>query len=218
MSYELEFFRLLEAPLSMVSLRRIFLLMLRLHYSDPDNFGDYKDLIGNLRYNDELKFSTLGIELLSTFEPESYKDGQANIFLGFQSHNFKKVAINNYSGQNTDGSSNYHVMPTDSVLVLRHVANTGDQALLIGEMTAAFLFGIRPMLMQKIGLRAMDVLSVSDPKIIDKAPERSFQVDVSVAINFGYVMTTNIESHRIKKIAMRMFPEAATTVDSESPA
>jgi hypothetical protein len=206
MSFEQEFFETLKLPLSPTTLRRIFLLLLRFHYSDPDNYGDLKPLMGDLIYVDsEGDEGSLDIELLSIFDPRK-RDPGPGIFVGFQPFTFKKPGVNYDAGTNNDGSAQYAVMTVDAQLIIKHISTLMDSTTIMGEATTAFLFGIRPMLMQRLCLRGFDIVSMTDAKQIEKAPDRTFECNVVININFDYVMTTNVESHRIKKVAAALNP------------
>lgn len=203
MSYEEEFFETLKLPLSPVTLRRIFLLMMRLHFSDPANYGGLRPMLGDLRYREEN--SDLSVELLSVFDPKN-TDAAPGVYVGFQPFVFHKTGVNNYVGSSDDTSAQYFNMKCTTGLIVKHTAKTADLSSLLGEASAAFLFGLRPMLMARLCLLQFDIETLSDVKQKEKAPERVFESDLICTLAFNYAMTTNIESHRIKKIAATLNP------------
>ncbi len=203
----------MSLPLSPVTLRRIFLLLIREHYSNPEQYGDYKELLQGYKYSDTEPQRTIDIDLMHTYDPEKLKS-EPSIYVGFQPFAFAKRTVSNYAGHNEDESVKYYTMPTSGILLVRHVSTSGDNALMLGELTTNLLFGLHELLLRKLpGLLGFDIASLSDPRLISKAPQRQVMVDLACKIDFNYALSVNEESHRLKKIVFVYETDDGTTVE-----
>ncbi len=194
-----QFEKLLGLPLSPVTLRRIMLLLFREHYSDMSQFGAYRDLLGDLTYNDDPKKSTLAVDLLHAYDPKKVS-GDPSIFIGFQPFQFTKKGVDNYAGMNDDESVIYKTMAAAGILIVRHCASASDMALLMGESSTNMLLGLQELLKNRLKLLGFDISTLSDPKMISPEPQRMFYCDLACQVSFNYTISVNMESHRLKKI------------------
>lgn len=185
--------------ISPITLRRAFLLSLRTHYSDPAHFGHYQALVGGLCYADGPD-SVMDIELMHVYDPAKLNSRPA-IYLGFRPQTYQRLSGDGgYAGTSDDGASSTYLMSTTGQMLVRHVAPVADMALLMGEISAEFFFGMRPLFMQQLCLRQFDLASLSDPRVVEKAPDRMIFVDLVCTLNYTTQITTSIESHRLKKV------------------
>lgn len=202
-----EFFDRLERPLDVINMRRIFLLLMRLHYSDAANYGDYSQDLSGMTW-DESEKSPMLIDLLYLYNWDRPSPRPA-VYVGFKDYVFKPSGINSEAGSNEDGSQTYQTKIVTTRLVLRHVAPGGDLAQLMAENSISFLEGVRPMLLSRLrhsGLMKLDANVIGEPVLREKSPDRHFTVDAAGELAFNFVITTNLESHRIKKFAMQLRP------------
>ena len=56
--------------------------------------------------------------------------------------------------------------------------------------------------MQKLQLSHFGLAKLSEPKKIGQSPDGRFEVEVNSPRAFNYVISTHLESHRIKKFAL----------------
>lgn len=196
----------MKDPMTIVNMRRIFLLMMRVHWSDSDHFGFFEEHLGCETYNYDDPKQGLTVDLRETFDPTN-TDRFPGVFVGF--HNgftFDKKAIDDFHSRNTDRSRTHRVKRTSGRLVVSHIHKSADIALSMGEIDAEFLFGIREALFAQLPLRGFDITNIGEPVKVGEAPQRFYRVEVVAELTADFAVTTNIESHRIKKIAARFNP------------
>lgn len=199
----------MDRPLDGANLRSIFLLLTRAHFSDPANHGYLEDTIGCFKYSDDPKESTLSVQLSYNYDPEKSSPIPA-VYVGMdQGTKFGKLDMDNQSAQFADRSGKEYSKLATAGISFIHLARSMDQALLLAESSAAFFMGIRESLKLQLGLSSFDVLSLSPPALVQKDPERYFRVDLQCALSFNFVVSVNIESHRLKKFAIKLQEEAS---------
>ena len=204
-----DFFNRLDTQLDVINMRRIFLLMMRLHYSDAGNYGSYADDLSGLIWH-ERDDSPLLVDLLHVYNWDRPSPRPA-LYVGFDSYDFKSSGINSDSGENEDGSQEYKTKIVSTNLILRHVAAGADVCQLMAENSVSFLEGTRPFLLNRLrnsGLLKFDASKIGEVQLREKSPDRHFTVDAICPLAFNFVITTNIESHRIKKFALALRPKA----------
>lgn len=202
-----EFKCCLNLPTDTVTLRKAFLSMLRLHFSDPGHYGVYRDELGCIFYDDDPLKSKLHIALSHTTDPKKVGPVPA-IYVGLEAMRFAKQAINNYEAISDDMATSIFTQECQSSLKVSHIAEHADQALLLAENTLSVMAGMRPMLMEAFDFLMFDVGSLSEPKPYQKEPEGSYIVDVTVALAFNFRMSCNIESHPLARIRTVLTPVA----------
>lgn len=194
----------MDEPLNGANLRTIFLLLTRAHFSDPANHGYLEETIGCFKYDDDDKLSTLPVELSYVYDPEKTSPIPA-VYVGMdQGMQFRRTDMDDKSATFSDNSGFESAKLAVTSLSIIHLARTMDQALLLAESSAAFYMGIRESLKLQLGLSSFDVLSLSPAALAGKAPERYFRVDLQCALAFNFVVSVNIESHRLKKFAISL--------------
>lgn len=201
--WQAEFFGSFDKPFTMTALRRIFLLLMRFHFSDSNNYGDLRDVLKNLIWTEVPETTAMDVELMGVFNPSILVRRPA-VYVGFQNMKFNKNVVGDYAGQSADTSAHYLVKTVDTQLVVRSVAQDEDMVSAMSDTALAFLFGMRDMLFNKLRpqMRSLDVTAMEDPKLVEKSPERRFQCDVITTLNFNYTIDVSLESHPVKKIAM----------------
>ena len=193
----------LSEPLTIVNLRSIITLLTRAHYSDPANFGILEEELECLALDPEAEDNDLNI--LLDFIPDKKKPSpRPAIWINFERCQFDKKAIDNKAGGSEDNSRTEYVKIEDVSFTLTHVHDSVDIALMMAETTCDFFAGIRPHLMGKLGLSFFEVENIIKPRQSERAPERYYEVDVGLRMMFSFVMSANIESHRLKKFALEL--------------
>lgn len=193
-----------NTPLDGANLRSVFLLLTRLHYSEPKNYGDLEAKLGCFKYSDDKADSTIAVELSQEYDLSKGSVRPA-VFVGMDSGlTFKKTDVAHKSGQAEDNSfsdtSHIAVMGLNII----HVASTMDEALLLAESSASFYIGIREAIMDRLGLLSFVPIAITAPHMMEASPERYFRVDTTFSLSYNYVVRVNIESHRLKKFAMEL--------------
>ena len=186
-------------------LRKTFLLLLRSHFSYRDNLGTLEDELGCLLYNPETpEQATLHVELLHSFAPGK-RSAWPGVFVGFKGTTFSKISMDNQAqepGKGYDGSTATRVMLRDSTLVVKCVGRSADQAGLLGDSVCDFLFAVSGDLKDALGLVSFVPAGISEPRLVEPAPETHYACDVTYKMLLPYEVSVSFESHRIKKFAI----------------
>lgn len=194
----------MSEPLTLVNLRAIMLLLTKAHYSDADNFGVFAEELACLVAEDPKSNLNIGLDFIPSAKNPSPRPA---IWVNLEGCKFVKKVMDNRSDGSDDNSRTTYVKIQEVVFNLAHVHESVDIALMMAETTADFFAGIRPHLMGKLNISMFEVLEISKPKLTEQAPERYFEVDVVIQMMFSSTITTNIESHRLKKFALDLQPE-----------
>lgn len=190
--------------LTPVTLRSIFLLLTRLHYSDPENYGLLKKKFANYIWSKDEKTRTLHIDFDYNYDAKNLERRPA-IFVGLDDINFSKTSIGNHGSFTEDRSGESFVKTANTLIIFRHVSKSPDESLALADMTAQFYLGITPMIRDTMNTRVLqyEVTSIKSSRPFEKQSQEAdqdFISDVIVAFSYNAVWLTKIESHRIKRI------------------
>jgi hypothetical protein len=196
----------MQDPMTIVNMRRIFLLMMRVHWSDSAHFGFFEEFLECDTYNYENPNEGLTVDLRETFNPEN-TDRFPGVFVGFYNgFTFEKKAIDDFHSRSDDRARTHRVKRSTGRLVVSHIHTSADIALSMAEIDAEFLFGIREALFNYLPIKGFDVTNIGEPVKVGESPQRFYRVEVVAELTADFAVTTNIESHRIKKIAATLNP------------
>jgi hypothetical protein len=195
-------------PLGPTNLRRIFLLLTQLHYSDSKNYGpmeeQLKDFVWHKDKPGEAK-SKLFVGLDYVFDPTK-TDQFPGIFVGIGDIQYKRVVINNLDSYTNDRAGSKNILQGGTTVILRHTSLTPDEALAMAELSFQFYTGVREMLMKRMNLVAFDVSQISTPRFFDldgkELADKRYSADLILGIAFDASWITLTESHRLKKITL----------------
>jgi len=205
-----ELYECFQKPINIVNLRRIMLLLLRVHWSDADNHADLGQELGCLTYSDTEASPALHVILNYAY---NYKDTSQfpAVIVSFADTQLTKNTVANYAGAAVDNSATFSAIPAKTMVVISHVHSSADVATAMAESTATFLVGVREPTMKRLDLRAFDVLGVSRVRPLEKMPAKYFSVEVSLSIDFNMAVTVNLEGHRLKKYGQEFTAAAASS-------
>jgi len=192
-----------------VSLRRIFLLLTRIHYSDPAHYGEFKDKMAKFVWSQKDTERKLFIDYDYNYRPTNLEQRPA-IFIGTDAVSYRRVVIDNARNVTDDNSGTSSSYAAETSIIVRHISMTPDEALALGEMTAMFYSGMRKNLMQQMKLHAFDLVNQSSTKPFlrtSEEPDQQFICDTIMRLSYIHDWTTSWESHRVKTISF----EAAVT-------
>ena len=191
-----------KPQLDPVSLRRIFLLLTRNHFADPENnYGGVPKAFKSFKYSDNDKERTLHIDLDYDYD-EAQTEKRPIIFVGIKDFIFSKEVIDNFKDISDDNSKKDYVNLMATQVILRHVAMTPDEALMLGTLSTSFFLGIRSELLNKLSLAKFEIKSLSPPINIkgEDSADTQFKTDLLIDLVYHNSWETNSQSHRIKKI------------------
>lgn len=200
-------FECMTEPLNSVNLRRFFLMLFRAHWLDSDNHGTLKEHLSCMRYDDNPKEKTMDIELAHVYD-KAKGNSRPAIYVGFDGFGLKSSGIGDVIGHALDNSSRIESKKAETLMRVGHISESADMALMMAESNATLLQGIHKDIMASMDILKVDVQGWSDPVLMEKAPDRNFQVDLTCAVSFNFMVEINIESHRIKKFALQLEAQA----------
>lgn len=189
-----------EGYVNPVLLRRIFLLIFREHFSDPNNYGldEIKDL-----YYDGTEQSPLDIKLDFTYSSEDIGKKPA-IYIGLGNFAFKNQVIDDYAGSSADNSTIYSTTQGTTNIIIRHLSMSSDLSLALATQSLHLAGGIRNLIVENFpSLLDYSVSSLTPPALVDPEKIKIFQSNLTLNIAFNMTWTTTIEGLRIKTIAFR---------------
>lgn len=198
--------------LNSVNLRRIFLILTQLHYSDARNYGamaeQFQDFVWRRSLpgqNGENPKSKLSIELDYVFDPKK-TDQFPGIFVGTGDIDYRQEVLDNKAGYTDDRSGSRNVYTGATTIILRHASLTPDEALALADLSYGYYTGIRDMLMLEMKLKSFAINKLTTPHFFnidgaDKADKR-YYADLIMSLSFNASWITFTESHRIKKITL----------------
>ena len=190
--------------LTPVTIRRIFLLLTRMHYSTPDNYGQLKKALEKFIWHPHKKDGTIYIAYDYEYDAQNLDERPA-IFVGLDDIIFQKVAIDN-AGQVTETRSGQnYVKVANTKVIIRHVSKSPDEVLAMADLSSQFFMGIRPMIRDALGRRLLeyDVLAIKSSRPFERnstQADQHFMSDVIVAFSYNESWLTEMESHVIKTI------------------
>lgn len=182
-----------------VTLRRMFLLLTRLHYSSADNFGAMAEKLKEYVWTPGLT-TKLKIDLDFNYI-RGKKDTVPCIYVGTDDIGYNRKVVDNQKSTNEDRSGENYVKGSATNIILRHAASSPDDAWIMADLTAQFYLGIRKMLIDKTGFESFEVVAQKGTKIFMRTAEESdqqFEVDLLMSLTFNSIWLTTLESHRIK--------------------
>lgn len=195
-------------PLNAYNLRRFFLLLTRAHYSSVENHGYLSGDLGCAIYSDNPVERTVNVAPSYEYNPN--RDGEMpSIYVGVdQPLTFSKLDLRSEAGHSSDNSAHSQAYIAKTAVNFVHIFKTADQALLAAESTLMFMIGIQGSIRSNLNLMSFEPVSMSPPAFKEKAPESQMRVDVTMSLSYQYNVLVNIESHRIKKFAIELQPQA----------
>ena len=184
-----------------VSLRHIFLLLTRNHFSNPDNFGDVPEVFRRYTYSDKESDRKVTIDL--SFNYARKDQGKTpSVYVNVGDFTFNRDRHADFSRYNSDMSGRVGSNQCTVPITISHLGITGDEALMMGTVTTAFYLGITNVLVEKLGLLQFSVKQLSQirPKEIQSGLTM-FESVLSMELTFEVNWETYTESHKIKNIS-----------------
>lgn len=193
----------LQAPLTLTNLRAVLTLLVRSHYSSPKNFGLFENELACLAIDPDAQTNTLtvGLDFVPNINNPSPRPA---IWINFMGATFDKNVIDNFVKYSEDNSGSTYARLQKVSYDIVHTHDSVDIALMMAETTADFFMGMRPHLMNTLGLSFLEVSKISKPTQPERSPDKHYEVGISLDIVYNHVVSTNIESHRLKKFAIEL--------------
>jgi hypothetical protein len=189
--------------LGAVNLRRIFLLLTRLHFSDSSNYGAMKEELSKFVWSKDPKLSRIFIGLDYVFDIVK-SDQFPGVFVGVGDLDFQQKVIQNLSGITEDKSGSENVIEGTTTIIIRHASLSPDEALALADLSFGFYTGVRQFLVSRMKLNALTVNRLSTPRFFNidgtEKADKKFCADLILGIAWDASWTSFVESHPVKKI------------------
>lgn len=199
-----------------VVIRRAFLLLTRLHWSTPFNYGRYAEAFADTFYSDDEKARKLEVDLTDNADPSAAQFRLPSIFVGLGQYSFERVVVGNYGGHSDDRATTYKTTRGQNMVQWFHFAEHSDAALAMAEVTNGFAASIGDLLKNYLNIENYMVAGMTPPmKIAAKDSVEKYQCSLTATFTFNNVLSLTHESHRLKKI-IHDLRFIATTPDVKS--
>ena len=187
-----------EGFLDPVRLRRIFLMLTREHFSNPENY--LNESLKPIVYNDSSDQSSLDIDLDFIYDADEIGKKPA-IYIGTTPFNFKKQVINNASASSDDNSVEFYTTECTTAINIRHITTAADLSLQLATQSVNFFGCLRAHLMSMIpGILQYEIAQLTPPALIEQSKIRVFQSNITINFAFNSLWASSIEGHRLKRI------------------
>lgn len=195
-----------DSYLSPSGLRRMFLLMIRGHWSSGGNYGpDFEESLKCLEWSPVPGEGTIDIELDGT--PAADEANVPAIFVSLGNFRFRKLHLGNQTEVSLDNSKVIYTVGASAQLLVRHVARSLDTAFDMGWSTLCFLLGFNEALVEIMGNEAsMQPELIGEPLMESAPPQTEFRVDVGVTLNVNLSVATTVESHVLTRVFEDLHP------------
>jgi hypothetical protein len=189
-----------------VSLRRIFLILTRNHFADPNYFGEVPPSFKKFVYSDNNNKRTVKVDLDYSFNPEKTEQETA-IYVGVGDVESTDQVMNNFVKSTEDLSGRENVQTDKCVVTIRHVSPSADEALIMGVISKGFFQGMRQHIKARLCLRGYSVLKLGKPVPVNEdSADSLYQCDLTIGVTMDSNWVTSSESHRVKRIDTNIVP------------
>lgn len=186
-----------DPPVTSAKLRRILMLVLRAHYSHPDNYGEEFEHLKCLTWAPD--GGTLRVGFYPDFDDTRPDDFPA-VLVGFGGVEIKKMVIGDYLGQSFDMSRTDLIKDAALTLNVTHTAKQPGDAYDLADMSARVLTALAAPVAMAAGAISLDVTGYGEPSKETPAPDRHYTVAMNVRIGYNLLVSRSVESHRIRRI------------------
>lgn len=195
-----------KGPVTSDLFRRLLLLFLRGHYSSGANYMGF-DHLGCFTWDADETKRTLEVEYTHT-DSDRKPDNYPGVYVGFGQADFNKIAQGNFAGHSHDLAGTDLSKESTANFEVSHVSKRASDAYDLAELTSRALTAMAEPLAMNAGAHSFEVLGMRKPKNKKPEPESYYIVATPVQIKYTLAVTRNIESHRIRMIALELDSES----------
>ena len=193
-----------KIQLTPVTVRGIFLLLVRLHYSSTENYGPMKEKLKNYIWSKDPSKSTITATYDYDYDPAAL-DKKPAIFVGLDDIEYKKIVTGNHSHHTYDRAGEHLVKTACTKVIIRHIGSSPDEALTLENLTCQFFLGLQPIIRDTLPqVMEYDVVGSKSSRPFEKNSQQAqqrFISDTIIAFSFNSAWLVQFESHRIKTIS-----------------
>lgn len=199
---ELLLTRMGQIALTPVTIRGIFLMLTRLHWSDPNYYGASKAKLGTLIWSKDQKVRTLLVDYDYNYDP-ARSDLRPAIYTGTADYDFRRVVSDNRHSQTDDRAAESYGMISSTNIIIRHIGATPDESLAMADLTGQFFLGMRKLIQEALKVHGFEVIKIAASKPFERAPasaDQQFMVDLIMNLQYNAVWLIWREGHRLKTV------------------
>lgn len=187
----------LREPLTAATLRRIFVVLMRVHYSHPNNFPGCYAHLRCMTWNKDPKLSTLTIEPLRKFDTNVVNQFPG-IFIGNGDLSSTVPVIGGFGGMDEETwSTQYSVSLDVASIRIRHIGRNESDAYDMADMSKDFIQAMAVFIAPDMQASAIRVTGYSAAEKRDQPSDEFYAVDLSVSISYNHRVATILDGHRI---------------------
>lgn len=196
---------LAEESLDPVVLRNVFLQATRRLYAEPENYGSLRERLKNFRYHAEVAQSTLPVELDFEYNPVTLQP-RHSVYVGVGAVGFSTTVLDHRADVSDDRAKITYTQSAATVLRLRFVAPAPDEALYLAVVASAYFMAMSRLFVQRLGLSRFDLNELGEPRLLEKAPTRLFEVPFTANLAFNFNVVSTLEGQRLKTYQLNTLP------------
>lgn len=194
---------LLEAgryALDPVVLQRIFLILVRAHYSDPNHFGSASKVMEDYRYAPEPEKNRINIIEAPEYGTRD-TDFYPAITINCGGAKFEKHVIGDM-----DPAENRYGYKANSQIDITHYAHSAREALTLGNFTTGYIIGYQRFYLRQIGASRLVPGALSPAQLVkgNDTADQVYSSTFSFAIDYDYSWTATIEAHLISGMSLQV--------------
>jgi hypothetical protein len=194
------------APLVPSQIRRLFLSLVRAHWSDAENHGpNIMETLRCLTWNPDPGLSMLQIELAGS---ENQLSPTHAIWLNVGNYRFENRVMGGRTDPDEDNARETYTMFGNCQVLVSHEAPTMDQALDMAWSTLGFFIGFRESILDALGGEIAQFYPeiLGEPKMQSPTPKGMFRVDVGAKLAINVSVSAVFEDHKLKRVATYLSP------------
>lgn len=200
------YLRMSQFALDPVDLRRNLLLMLKVHFSDPNHYGPMFEL-RDIYYKGADSKDHDNLHLSLNYVEGDKKDLKnvsriPAIHIEVEDWDFQQNDIGNFNTVDSHGNPVYRKQVSTACRV-RHFSRSADTSLMLATQSAGFLSAQSQYLKEAWQLAKFDIVKLTKPQLVSipNDEEKTYEVDVFLQLAFNFVWTVYSDSKLIKTIS-----------------
>lgn len=194
-----------DIALNPVTVRSIFLLFTRIHWSSPDNYGQMKPKMAGMIWHREPKQRTVGVDYDYNYDPAKL-DQRPAIYVGTADFDFLKIVVDNRKSQTDDNSGENYAKIASTNIIIRHIGKTPDESWQMADLTAQFFLGMRKLIQERLKVHAFEVVKMVASRPFERTSQQAdqqFIVDLILNLQYNAVWLIVREGHRLKTVTYK---------------
>lgn len=196
---------LANIALSPVTIRGIFLLLTRIHWSNPDHYGSMKPKLKNMIWAKDSKVRTVLVDYDYNYDPAKL-DQRPAIFVGTTDFDFRKVVVDNRRSNTDDNSGEDYANIATTNVIIRHIGKSPDESWTMADLSSQFFLGMRKLIQERLKVHAFEAVKLVASRPFERATQQAdqqFIVDLILNLQYNAVWLIVREGHRLKTVTYK---------------